>query len=303
MHDFGKPQKAKHLHLDEKLVNPKHVGKTYLVMEKFDGWFMYIDCIDGVWQGIRSKTGRRLKSMEKYSRMFDETIVPKVNVRLIFEAVIPEEGSPRGFMVFKDCNGRFNQEQVELQNVVLKCHDLLIAGKPIIPFETRYTQLSGLVVKLSMNSDIPLETVSILSRSDEKADWMRDYDMIVSIGGEGVILKNVAGMYKADKRNEDILKIKCEVTLDCKVVGFMRGEKGSKYENTLGKLVVEQKNGTQHAVSGMTDAQRNDWFADFDNTIKGKVVEVKAMKILSNGSLREGRYKAVRHDKSVEDID
>ena len=35
----------------------------------------------------------------------------------------------------------------------------------------------------------------------------------------------------------------------------------------------------------------------------GQIVEIEAMMRLANGSLREGRFKAVRHDKTVEDID
>ena len=39
------------------------------------------------------------------------------------------------------------------------------------------------------------------------------------------------------------------------------------------------------------------------HSIIGKVVEVQAMQILDNGSLREGRMKAVRHDKDRSEID
>ena len=38
---FGAPQKALHLHIEEAKKAPKHIGKDYVVMEKFDGWFMY----------------------------------------------------------------------------------------------------------------------------------------------------------------------------------------------------------------------------------------------------------------------
>jgi hypothetical protein len=37
--------------------------------------------------------------------------------------------------------------------------------------------------------------------------------------------------------------------------------------------------------------------------IHGKVVEVKAMKELPDGSLREPRFKCIREDKTIGDID
>ena len=47
---FGAPQKALHLHLEEAKKSPKHLGHEYMIFEKYDGWFMYVDCINGVWQ-------------------------------------------------------------------------------------------------------------------------------------------------------------------------------------------------------------------------------------------------------------
>ena len=40
---FGAPQKALHLHLEEAKKSPKHLGHEYMIFEKYDGWFMYID--------------------------------------------------------------------------------------------------------------------------------------------------------------------------------------------------------------------------------------------------------------------
>ena len=57
--------------------------------------------------------------------------------------------------------------------------------------------------------------------------------------------------------------------------------------------------GTQ---SGMTDAQRDEWWKA-ESAIIGKVVEIKAMKRLKDGSLREPRFKSIRFDKTVSEID
>jgi len=297
---FGKPQKALHLHLEEEKKNPKHIGCTYAVMEKYDGWFMYNDCINGEWGGIRSKTGRTLPSMKLYNDKFNEIDFPTVNIRLVFEAVIPDESGPRGYMEFKDCNGLFNQQQRALNNVILKVHDVIVEGRNLT-FEQRYAILGKLFARWAYNEvDEWLHKVSVLDKTHYQHDWFSIYNDIVADGGEGVILKRSEGKYEPNKRNFNLMKIKCELTLDLIVVGLVEGE--GKYAGTLGNLVVKSKDGTLNNVSGMTDAQRMEWWINPDS-IKGKIVEVKAMKKLKDGKLREGRFKAVRHDKTEKDID
>ena len=96
------------------------------------------------------------------------------------------------------------------------------------------------------------------------------------------------------------MKIKEELTLDLLVIGMEEGE--GKFKGTLGALVVRERDGTEHKVSGMTLKQRNAWWTN-PLGIRGVVVEIAAMKRLPNGSLREPRYKATRFDKTVADID
>jgi ATP-dependent DNA ligase len=284
-------QKALHLHLEEEKKAPKHLGHMYAVMEKFDGWYMYVDCINGVWQGIRSKTGRKLKSMGWYDRQLAAGPKPNQDLRLIFEATIPG-------MIFKDLNGRFNQSKVELQGVVLQCHDVLFKKYPHTIFEKRYDRLKSVVNHLNYDW---MKVVKILAVSDDVSVYHYWYEHIISQpNGEGVILKKWDASYAEGKRDHTLMKIKCDLTLDLLVVGGGRGE--GKYANTLGYLIVEEKDGRRHQVSGMSDAERNAWFENFQ-LINQKIVEVQAMKRLPNGSLREARFKAVRHDKTIEDRD
>lgn len=283
---FGKPQKALHLYIDEEKKSPKHVGVTYAVFEKFDGWYMYVDFIDGKWGEIKSRAGRAIPSVQ-HLNIFKE-IIPTENMRLIFEGTIPG-------MEFKDLNGIFNRLSPVQEIVVFKLHDVLTEENK--PFNLRYKQ--ALDIELKLNSDL-VEAVKLLSVSREKVDWVRCYEQILSQGGEGVILKQAFGLYHPDKRNHTLMKIKCELTLDLVVIGLVKGEK--KYANTLGALQVQEKDGTVHTISGMTDAER-DYFWTFPDEIIGKVVEVQAMKRISNGSLREPRFKAIRYDKAVSEID
>ena len=287
---FGAPQKALHLHLEEAKKSPKHLGHEYMIFEKYDGWFMYVDCIDGVWQGIRSKTGRRLPSMAMYDRLLEAGPKPNQDVRVIFEAIIPEK-------VFAELNGMFNQQQYELTNAVLMCHDILFAKYPHTIFSKRYDRLKSVIDFLSYDW---MRLAPILTTSADTAIWMNLYHSIVDRNGEGVIAKKADAPYAAGKREHTLMKIKRDLTLDVLVVGMVEGK--GKYAGTLGALVVEEKSGQRHEVSGMGDEARHLWWNN-RNLILGQIVEVEAMMRLANGSLREGRFKAVRHDKTREDID
>lgn len=186
MVNFGKPQKALHLHLEEDKKKSKHQGHEYCVMEKFDGWYMYVDLIDGEWQGIRSKTGRTLPSMAKYDKLLEELPVPAANCRFIFEAVIPQEDGPRGYMEFKDCNGLFNQKKRALDNVVIKMHDVLIEGRSNAVFGQRYNTLSHMFQHWAKTDHVGswLQQVPILLHSSDKVDWILLYNEIVADGGD-----------------------------------------------------------------------------------------------------------------------
>lgn len=283
---FGKPQKALHLYIDEEKKKPKHTGEAYAVFEKFDGWYMYVDFIDGKWSEIKSRAGRAIPSVQ-HLNVF-KTITPTENMRLIFEGTIPG-------MEFKDLNGIFNRLSPVQETVVFKLHDVLTEENK--PFNLRYKQ--ALELEEQIDSDL-VQVVKLLSVSRFKDAWLHYYEEILSQGGEGVILKQAFGLYHPDKRNHTLMKIKCDLTLDLIVIGLIKGDK--KYANTLGALQVQEKDGTVHTISGMTDAERN-YFWSNPNEIIGKVVEVQAMKRISNGSLREPRFKAIRFDKSFSDID
>lgn len=291
-------QKALHLHLEEEKKSPKHLGHEYAIFEKYDGWYMYVDCIDGVWQGIRSKTGRLLRSMDWYNEQLEAGPKPNQDLRLIFEAVIPG-------MIFKDANGRFNQTKEQLSNVVCWCHDVLFKKYPHTIFSKRYDRLISVLNHLDYSW---LRRAPILAVTHDVAVWHEHYERITSTPdayghkGEGVIGKKWDEPYHEGKRDYSLMKIKCELTLDVEVIAVGPGAKGSKYEGSLGFIVVREKSGQTHQVSGMSDAERVEWWNN-PQLIVRKVVEIQAMKRLPNGSLREARYKAVRHDKTLADID
>ena len=85
------------------------------------------------------------------------------------------------------------------------------------------------------------ETLSIVS------EWMKK-------GLEGGVLKSLNMKFKNGTSNEQ-LKIKLKVDADLKCVGFLKGTKGTKYENKNKVILFESSDGlVKGQCSGMTDA-------------------------------------------------
>ncbi len=284
-----KPQKALHLHLEEAKKNPKHLGHEYMVFEKHDGWYGYVDLPSGI---VHSRASRAIPSLQEFSQKLQERL-PRTRGRLLFEIMI--EGLE--YDSFSELNGILNRKYEQVDDVYIQVHDFIPQFNVGVDAYTRYKFAEEIVQRI----DLPSVRLSpILSISSDPTQWRSSVEKVWEKGGEGVILKRLKAPYSPEKRNFDLMKIKEEVTLDLVVVDMVVGQ--GKYQGTLGALIVQEKNGNKHTVSGMTDAQRDVWWTNKSEII-GKVVEVKAMKKLKDGSLREPRFKAIRFDKNVDEID
>ncbi len=284
-------QKALHLYLDEEKKNPKHIGQEYMVFEKHDGWFGYLDIPSFK---IHSRAGREIPSLQHLSDKL-RSVAPSTITRgrLIFEIMI--EGLE--YDNFHKLNGILNRKDEDAEEVYLRVHDFLPEFQVDSEAQARYKYAEHIVKQMNTHE---LTMSTVLGVSSDPIVWKELAEKVQERSGEGVILKRTDAPYSPKKRNADLMKIKEEVTLDLKVIGTYEGE--GKYAGSLGGIVVQGKNGVVHNISGMTDEERKVWWAAKE-VIVGKVVEVKAMKILTDGSLREPRFKSVRYDKSVEEID
>lgn len=290
-----KAQKALHKHEEVQKKRTKVAEDTFAIFEKYDGWYGYRQFGTGFGTPyIISRANRPIPALHHLSKSINEAEqkVDLPNGYPIFEILV--EGVPE----FKDLNGLLNRSKgdCEARGAYLMVHDFIPHDNPAMPFCDRY-ELAKRYVSLLQHNKVKLAPIlKIGSVVDLQAVaeeiWDRD--------GEGTVGKNIRAGFEAGKRNKNILKVKEEVTLDLQVVALEEGQ--GKYEGTLGKLRVRSKDGVENAVSGMTDEERDLWWSRPDLIIN-KVVEVKAMKKLANGSLREGRFKAVRHDKAIAEID
>lgn len=119
-------------------------------------------------------------------------------------------------------------------------------------------------------------------------------------GYDGIVYYNPKAEFITGKdKLGNVIKEKPSVTFDLEVVGYEYGR--GRHENRIGAILLRFKDGKLLKSSGMSDAERDAWTAD-PSLIVGKIVEIEAMGLSSNGSLREPRYKGVRYDKLTADF-
>lgn len=107
---------------------------------------------------------------------------------------------------------------------------------------------------------------------------------------EGVIAKKPNEKYQF-RRSRTWTKIKACDSFDLKITGIKEGK--GKYKGMCGALLMDY-NGKEVSASGMTDAQRVDFWK---KPPVGEVAEVLAQEVTRDGALRHIRFVKIRWDK------
>jgi ATP-dependent DNA ligase len=281
-----KAMKPLHLYKEEAKKTPKHLGHEYMIFEKYDGWYGYYE--DG---HIHSFADRIIPSVQWLA---DKLKAGNLKGRLIFEILLSDVTD------FHTLNGILNRKSEVAHNAYLMVHDYIDdAHCQDSTNSVRYNKAQWLVRHMAIEQ---VQLAPVLAYSRDVSHWRNICESIWAVGGEGIIAKRVDGLYKWGGRDATMLKIKLECTFEAVVVGVAVGKRGGKYHDTLGALLVRTSDGIVHKVSGMTDEERDLWWHDHE-AIVDAVVECQAMQKLPDGTYREPRYKAVRHDKTIKDID
>lgn len=105
--------------------------------------------------------------------------------------------------------------------------------------------------------------------------------------------------YYLGKKSNKMLKFKSSImkTQDVEIVDFYNGKPGTKYENTLGGVVVRQEDGILcDCGSGFKDQDRDYIFSNKDH-FRGKIFEACYQELGSNGRMRFPSFRRWRNDK------
>lgn len=289
-------QKALHLYKEEAKRNPKLNG-LYMASIKKDGWYVYADYIIGRgWSDFHSRTGRIIPSLQNYKKHLISLPQPKEDCRIIKEAIIPG-------LKFHTLNGILNRStgNYQAEGVQFYVHDYVPLRTYHLNLEINYALNRYEKVKELIgvhHRDVFIRHELLFIAAYHKQFWLDKFHKVIDDEEEGLVFKREDSLYSPDKRNSDLLKMKMEDTFDllCVKMYWTKGDKGNDNLN----LDLQNKAGI---IVPVRIGKFSD-IAEFQiNSPVGKVVCIKAMCKLPDGSYREPRYSHIRFDKLSTDID
>jgi len=131
---------------------------------------------------------------------------------------------------------------------------------------------------------------------------MSHFQQILARGEEGTILKALDGAWKDGKPNWQV-KMKLEMNIDLKVIGFEYGEKGTKNENVYSTIKLESSCGKLRTnPAGMKEAMMAD-ITERAEELMGTIVEIRCCGLSQNSdgewSTLHPSVVALRDDKDT----
>ena len=253
--------------------------KNYFMSQKLDGVFVCAHKKEDNTVVMLSSSGKQYVSLKHLEESMSTILKPLESI--IFEAYVPnvEQSVISGLV-------RNTKQQALI--IQAWCHTLITKDNTEPYSETIHELWSRIVDKEPYGVFIVPQM-----RINNIYEVSSFYNEVVSIDGEGLILRDIRVPYLHGKRNKSMVKIKKTFTVDIPVIGVLEGK--GKYTGTTGALVCKFY-GKELTISGFSDELRRTWW-DNPELIVGKIVEVETMRVTSGGSLREPRFKRVRYDK------
>ena len=183
-------------------------------------------------------------------------------------------------------------DQIPLSAVVSK-------GKWTLPYRQR---LGGIIQQLQDTSTLSIELIPTrIVKTFEGA--LAHYRELLAKGKEGTVIKLPTATWK-DGTSKEQIKMKLEVDVDLKIVGYVEGE--GKFAGSVGSVTCRTSDDELEVnVSGFTDKER-DWINKGRIELLESIMTVRANSIMlsTNGgkhSLFLPRHVELRHDKVVAD--
>jgi DNA ligase-1 len=156
-----------------------------------------------------------------------------------------------------------------------------------LPFMERYMILEDLIAGIPYVNLVPHHIANTID------EVYKFYNQCKTMGFEGIVIKTIRHKY-SNNRSWNWMKLKPKGSIDCPVLKLLEGK--GKYENALGKVVVEYKGQKVKVGSGFSDSQRHA-FWEKPAMLQGRMIEVEYMEETDDGSLRHPVFKGFRPDK------
>ena len=149
------------------------------------------------------------------------------------------------------------------------------------------------------------ETIEASDSNDVKSILLKHFQTIINRKGEGTIVKASSEVWKSGKPTFQI-KYKFEFECEMKIVGFKQGNKGTKFENSLGAFKCKSEDGIVKAdPSGISEDLRDEIWNNREDYLN-KIITVKCNALSKSKdnehySLMHPRFIKFRDDKDQAD--
>lgn len=153
-------------------------------------------------------------------------------------------------------------------------------------------RIKFLEIMPEMTNIKPVKYIKITNDYQLIFDLSRHY---IEKGAEGIIVKHPKSLYEY-KRSNNWLKFKNKESLDLEIIGFEPGESGTKYESSLGALILNYNGKELRCGSGFTDEERIKLWNEREKLI-GKTAQISFMEKTKTDSLRHPVFEVIRFDK------
>ena len=257
----------------------------YLLTPKYDGCAVHIELNDGRIDQCISGSGKPVRSLDHALKELLQ-VFPSGRVVLDAEAWVPD-------MPFQEISGLFRRHTSDsrLQLKVFNGYMPTPGGGRAARYKERLADMAQVVCGVASPpvhiSTAPRCAVFSLPISEGMARYWQ------ALGGfDGCVLHHRDAPYFQGRAKYESVKIKPLLSFDLEVTG-VNAAVGEKTGRATCALVCRWKDGgVQEVATGLSHAQQAD-----PGQFIGKIIEVRAMGLTSDGKLREPRFCGVREDK------
>lgn len=193
-------------------------------------------------------------------------------------------------------NGLINSLNPPYEKITFTVWDYLTDDdyleKTKTPYYSRFESLSDIIEKHESNR-VKLVPNHEVNSIDEALKYVSDW---MEQGLEGGVLKDKNNVFKNGTSGTQ-LKIKLKVDADLRVVGFLKGTKGTKYENKNKVIVYQTDDGKiKGQCSGMTD----DIVEEVTNNPEKYIGKIVAVQFNDLVKAEGHEYFALSHPRFIE---
>lgn len=275
---------------------------------KADGMRANVLCKNGT-VSLRGRSGKHIDLLghlvNEFEPFKDSNIVFDGELLLVdFNGnIVPREAG--NGILNKAIRGTISESEAE--RVRIRLWDVIPygefqAGLCETPYFERFQSL-GLFTEFDSSEKVSIIETRLLRSMKDAESY---FEECLVNGEEGIMIKNSNSPWE-DKRSKNLVKMKAEKDCDLKVIGWNKGQAGTKFENMLGSLVCASDDGTvEVAISGFSDDLRAHITKNIDGWI-GRIVTVMYNQRIKDKNRKDvdslflPRFVELREDKNVAD--